>query len=88
MIKFLDKTVKKGLQYSADDLLDVEHYGLEAIGDDIIKQQNQQNREWFAFITNYLTVFHMRQNLARVKRELATVDEKTYSAKTTYKQLQ
>ena len=30
----------------------------------------------------------MRQNLARVKKELATVDEKTYYAKTTYKQLQ
>jgi hypothetical protein len=30
----------------------------------------------------------MRQNLARVKRELATIDEKTYYAKTTYRQLQ
>ena len=37
MIKFLDKTVKKGLQYSADDLLDVEHYGLESVSDDVIK---------------------------------------------------
>ena len=41
MIRFLDKTVKKGLQYSADDLLDVEHYGLESVGDDVIKQQNE-----------------------------------------------
>lgn len=30
----------------------------------------------------------MRQNLARVRRELSTIDEKTYYAKTTYKQLQ
>ncbi len=88
LIKYLDKTVKKGLYNTNDDLLDVEQYGLESIGDDSIRVQNQQNHEWLAFISNYLTVFHMRQNLARVKRELASIDENVYYQKNTYKQLQ
>lgn len=40
LIKYLDKTVKKGLYNTNDDLLDVEQYGLENIGDDSIRVQN------------------------------------------------
>jgi len=41
LIKYLDKTVKRGIDQSPDDILDVEHYGLEMLGDDAIYQQNQ-----------------------------------------------
>lgn len=88
LIKYLDKTVSRGIQQSPDDLLDVEHYGLESIDQNLIMQQDHENSEWLAFITNYLTVFHMRQNLARVKREIQSIDEQNYQDKTTSKQLQ
>jgi hypothetical protein len=43
--------------------------------------------EWMDYIKTFLSILHMKQNLRRVKRELDTIDEKTYYQHTTVKQL-
>ena len=88
LLRYLQNTIKKGVYTSPDDILDVEHYGLDALGDQQIQKQVTENTEWLDFINNYLTVAYMRQNLSRVKREIESIDETVYYQKTTYNQLQ
>jgi len=33
LLRYLQNTIKKGVYTSPDDILDVEHYGLDALGD-------------------------------------------------------
>jgi hypothetical protein len=88
LVDYLEKSIKRGAYASHDEVLDVEGVmGLDLLTDEeFIKQRSEMN-EWMDYIKTYLSILHVKQNLSRVKRELESIDEKTYYAHTTVRQL-
>ena len=83
-VDYLEKSIKRGAYATHEEVLDVEGVmGLDLLTDEeFIKQKSEMN-DWMNYIKTYLSILHMKQNLSRVKRELESIDEKTYYAKTT-----